>query len=142
MELLIIWKIEVLGKKDGLLQKFGSLKPGQFCSFDHVSSKCHIGKTDIEKAIAWTNGKLIFRDDSLIEVVEKCNRWYNVNIVIMDKELESYTYVGTFQDETLDEILKLFSLTAPLEYKDLGRKQKEDGTFEKRRIELRYKRRN
>ena len=76
----------------------------------------------------------------MMDVVKKFNRWYNVNMVIKDKALESYTYVGTFQDETLDEMLKLLSMTAPIKYEDLGRKRNENGTFEKREIELSCKR--
>jgi len=134
--------VEVFGGKDGISQKFRTMEPGQMCSFDLVSSSYRIQTADVEKNISWKNGKLIFRDDRFTEVVQKCNRWYNVEIIIKDKELETFTYVGTFQDESLDEVLKLLSLTAPLEYKDLGRKRKEDGTFEKRKIELRLKRNN
>ena len=61
------------------------------------------------------------------------------NIIIKDEILESYIYMATFEDETLDEVLKLIKLSAPIEYKDLGRKRREDGTFEKRKIELYYK---
>ena len=33
---------------------------------------------------------MVFRDDLLIDVVKYINRWYNVNIIIKDKILESY----------------------------------------------------
>jgi hypothetical protein len=56
--------------------------------------------------------------------------------VIKDEILRSYIYMATFEDETLDEVLKLLKLSAPIEYKDLGRKRNEDGTFDKRKIEL------
>ena len=137
---LVVGSLMVLGIKNEQKQNFGKLDPGQMCSYDLVSSSYQIKTADVEKAISWKSGKLVFRDDSFKEVVKKCNRWYHVNIDLKDKELEKYTYVGTFQDETLDEVLKLLTLTAPIEYKDLGRKRKEDGTFEKRKIELRLKR--
>ena len=137
---LVEGMVHVLGKKGEMTQKFGTLDPGQMCSFDLVSSSYQIKTADVEKAISWKNGRLIFRDDTFQEVVKKCNRWYNVDIILKDKELETYKYVGTFQDETLDEVLKLFTMTAPIEYRDLGRIRKEDGTFEKRKIELRLKR--
>ncbi len=121
------------------LQKLGSLHPGEVCSFNAEKSNYQITSSDIEKRVAWMEGKLIFRDESFIEVVKKCNRWYNVNIVIVDKALEDYTYVGTLQDETLEEVLRLLSLTAPVKYVDMGRTTKADGTFEKRVIELHMK---
>lgn len=137
---LVEGSIEVLEKKNCTIQSLGTLDPGQMFSFDLVRSSFYRSIADVEKNISWKNGKLIFRDDIMMDVVKKFNRWYNVDIVIMDKELETYTYVGTFQDETLDEMLKLLSLTAPIKYEDLGRKRDENGTFEKREIEFSCKR--
>ena len=139
---LVEGRIEIFEKKDGTIQKLVTLDPSEMCIYDLALSSYRIKKEDIEKAISWINGKLIFRDDTFKEVVKKCNRWYNVDIIIKDRELETYTYVGTFQDETLDEVLKLLALTSPIEYKDLGRKRKEDETFEKRRIEIKLKETN
>jgi len=40
----------------------------------------------------------------------------------------------------LDEVLKLLQYTAPIRYRDFERKRENDGTFEKRRIEIYSKR--
>lgn len=116
-----------------------SLKPGQLLHYSGSSQGNYIQNVDAGKYVAWTEGKLIFREDPFAEVVRELNRWYNVNIVIKDEILESYRYVATFQDETLDEILKMLKMSAPIEYKNIKRKQTADGTFEKRTIELYYK---
>lgn len=137
---LVDGRAEVLAERDGRMQSLGTLDPGQVCLYDRVHSSSVFHTADVEKTISWKNGKLIFRDDTFKDLVRKCNRWYNVNIVILDKKLEAYTYVGTFQDETLDEVLKLLSLTAPIEYSDQGRKRNNNGTFDKRTIYLRLKR--
>ncbi len=115
-----------------------TLDPGQLFQYSKTNSKCSVKNVDIEKYISWKNGRLIFRSDPLGEVVEKLNRWYNVNIVIMDDILESYRYVATFEDETLDEILSMLAISAPIDYRNIKRKQLPDGSFEKRRIELYY----
>jgi hypothetical protein len=65
-----------------------------------------------------------------------------VECVIKDDILKSYTYVATFQNESLDEILKMLKISAPIDYKNNTRKQQNDGTFEKRRIDLYYKPKN
>jgi len=59
-------------------------------------------------------------------------------LIIKDNVLKSHTYMATFQDENLDEVLKLLKLSAPIDYRDLGREIKDDGTFEKRNIEIYY----
>ncbi len=113
-------------------------KPGIMCNYDLKTSLCKTSEVDINKITAWKDGRLIFRDEPFDEVVRKLNRWYNVNIVIKDKILESYSYRATFEDERLDEVLKLLKLSAPIKYMDIGRSVREDGTFEKRVIELYY----
>ena len=108
-------------------------------TFDARTSFYKTETVDAHSIISWKEGKLIIRDEPFKEAVKKINRWYNVNISIKDKRLESYIYMATFEDETLDEVLKLIKLSAPIEYKDLGRERNADGTFEKRKIELYYK---
>ncbi len=114
------------------------LKPGQLFQYSARDLQGSVRNVDVSKYISWKDGKLEFRDDPFTEVVRKINRWYNVNLVIKDDRLKSYTYVATFQNESLDEVLKMLKISAPIEYKSLDRKQKADGTFEKRTIEIYY----
>jgi ferric-dicitrate binding protein FerR (iron transport regulator) len=113
--------------------------PGELLHYLPQQTGSFIQKVDVDKYVSWTKGKLVFREDPFADVVKKINRWYNVNILIKDKILESYKYVATFQDETLDEVLKMLAVSAPISYRNLPRKQLADGTFEKRIIELYYK---
>ncbi len=120
-------------------KRLASLIPGELLHCMPEVSESYIQKADVGKYISWTEGKLVFRDDPFTDVVKRINRWYNVNIVIKDEILETYSYVATFQDETLDEVLKMLAISAPIWYKNIPRKQHNDGTFEKRTIELFYK---
>ena len=133
---LVKGHINVSGTKDGSSKNIKMTEPGYTCSYDLKTSSFKTSIVDINKIISWKDGRLVFRDEPFNEVVRKINRWYNVNIIIKDTILESYTYLATFEDETLDEVLKLLKLSAPIDYKDIGRKIREDGTFEKRVIEL------
>ena len=135
---LVKGTINVSGEKDGMRRNITLSEPGNICCYDLKTSSCKTSKVDIIKITSWKDGRLIFRDEPFDEVVRKINRWYNVNIIIKDKILESYKYRATFEDERLDEVLKLLKLSAPIAYKNIGRSIKEDGTFEKRVIELYY----
>jgi ferric-dicitrate binding protein FerR (iron transport regulator) len=94
---------------------------------------------DAEKVMAWKEGRLVFRDEKFPAIVRKINRWYNVELIIKDEALKDFSYQATFVDETLDEVLNLLQHSAPIRIRDLGRKKRADGTFEKRSIELYYK---
>ena len=61
-------------------------------------------------------GKLVFRGDRMLEVARRIERWYNVDVNIADKELEKYSFRGTFQDDKLDDVLRLLSMTSPIKY--------------------------
>jgi transmembrane sensor len=90
--------------------------------------------TDPRKYSAWTEGKLVFRGDLMAEVARRIERWYNVKIDIADKELEKYSFRATFEDDNLEEVLRLLSMTSPLRYQITPRKLLLDGTYEKERI--------
>jgi len=136
---LVSGRIEVYIDRHGRIVNKMELKPDQMYQYDQTSQKSKIISADAEQVIAWKEGKLVFKDDPLGQVVHQLNLWYNVNIVFKDKTLESFIYRASFQDETIDEVLKLLKISAPIEYRDLGRKINEDGSFEKRRIELYYR---
>ena len=87
-----------------------------------------------EKYTSWKDGKLVFRNDLMNEVVKRIGRWYNVEIDLKDKELESYRYRATFENETFSEVLKLLKLTSPIDYVEQKREMLPDGTFTKKEI--------
>jgi len=128
--------VEVFRKGNGSEIIIGKLKPNDLLNYNSLTESVNIKEVSVDTRLSWLEGKLTFKYEPFIEVVQKLNRWYNVNIKILDKKLESYIYYGTFQNETFDEVLKLLQFTAPIRYKELPRKQIQDGTFERRQVEL------
>jgi ferric-dicitrate binding protein FerR (iron transport regulator) len=131
--------VRVTGMKEDIEQGFKLLEEGQMCILDRYNYSCQTVPVNAEEIISWKEGKLVFRDELFRDVIKKMNRWYNVNITIKDKNLETYQYRATFEDETLEEVLKLLKISAPIDYKDMGRKRRDDGSFEKREILIYYK---
>ena len=131
--------IIVKGRRNGTISYSEKIKPGQMIISDKYSESNMIVPVDVIQVISWKDGQLSFRGEPFKEIVKKINRWYNVSMIIKDEVLESYSYLATFEDETLDEVLKLLTLSSPIVYKDKGRIRQQDGTYEKRVIELYYK---
>jgi transmembrane sensor len=98
------------------------------------NNKIQVYTTDSWKYNAWKDGKLVFRGDSMNEVARRMERWFNVTIEIGDKELENYTFRGTFQDDSLKDVLKYLSMTSPIRYKISERKINDDGIYSKQKI--------
>lgn len=135
---LLNGKVEVFSKKECVPASLGVLKPNESLIYDTKAGSGKILAGNSEENLSWIDGRLVFKYEPFDEVVRKLNRWYNVNVQMKDTLLASYIYYGSFQNETLDEVLKLLQYTAPIQYKNLERKKKPDGTFEKRKIEIYY----
>ena len=96
--------------------------------------KVQLEKTDAEKYMAWVDGKLVFKSDSMAEVARRIERWYNVDVELKDRELEDYVIRGTFQDDSLEEVFKFLSMTSPIRYEISDRVQLDDGTYQKQKV--------
>jgi len=117
----------------------GAMVPGEKATFYEKEGKVYFDKVDVEKYISWKDGVLMFRDDSMPEVVRRLNRWFNVDIRLTGKALENYVYTATFQDESLVQILNLLKMSAPIDNTIKSRERKPDKTFSKMEIEIRQK---
>lgn len=84
--------------------------------------------------IEWKDGRMSFRKSSMDEVKSKLESWYNVEIEILDEELYSYKLKGTFDNETLEDVLNLLKMTSPINYKINKRQKLEDGTYSKTKV--------
>lgn len=96
----------------------------------------NIDKTEAAKYAAWKEGKLVFRGDPMAEVARRIERWYNVEVELVDKELEKYVIRGTFQDDSLEEVFRYLSMTSPITYRISDRKMLGDGTWQKQKVLL------
>lgn len=98
--------------------------------------KIAVEAVDPSKYKGWTDGKLIFRGDNMAEVARRIERWYDVKVEIADKDLVQFSFRATFKDDSLEDVLKLLSMTSPIEYKIIPRTQLQDGTYEKMKVIL------
>lgn len=122
----------------GLSQKV-VMAPSQKLVFSN--GNIDLTAVDPSKFKAWTEGKLIFRGDNMVEVAGRIERWYNVKVILADRDLEKFSFRGTFEDDSLAEVLHLLAMTSPIGYKIAPRVIKSDGTFEKEIVTL-YKKTN
>lgn len=126
-------KVSVSGNGDSPL-KTTVLKPDQVLVVDLNSGSGHVEQEEVYKYFAWKDGKLVFRNDMLSEVFKRIEKQYNVEIEIKGESLKQYRYRATFENETLDELLKLLSISSPLNYKVVDARHKPDGSFTRKKI--------
>lgn len=110
------------------------LKPNQ--KLELIKGKALLKEVDALKYTAWKEGKLIFKDDSLPEVVKRLQQWYHVDVVLKDKRLKQYSFRGVFVDESLDEVLRMMTFTLPIRYEIKERQLLPDGSYSKRHVTI------
>jgi len=74
-------------------------------------------QTGLIPEVAWIENKLVFSNEPFISVVEKMGRWYDVRLVVMDKELAGEKFTGVFDKETLEQALTALQMTYDFKYK-------------------------
>ncbi len=112
------------------------LAPGQVSLFDKKGSTIAIENTDVDTYSSWREGKYIFRDTSLSAILRILQRQHNVNIKLLDPKLGNYRYNATINNESLEQILQLLSLSAPIKYTYTPRVMNAEGTWESENIEI------
>ena len=63
-----------------------------------------------EDDMAWRNGRLVFRETPLSEVVSSMRRWYGIELQLMDPSLASRHLTATFSGEPADRVLEVLRL--------------------------------
>lgn len=55
------------------------MTPGQHHRYNQLTGNVSSEYGDIKKYISWKEGKLIFKDESIVTIAHKLGRWYNVD---------------------------------------------------------------
>jgi ferric-dicitrate binding protein FerR (iron transport regulator) len=71
---------------------------------------------------AWVQNKLVFDNESFLEVAAKMERWYNVKIEFDDESKQELRFTGIFENETIQQALDYMAITAPFHYSIQGNK--------------------
>lgn len=134
---LVEGKVEVNQADSSKTKKhLTTLRPGQHFSYNNVTGDTTFRNEDTYKYFAWKDGKIIFRNEPLSRVVQKIGQIYNVDIELKGHEIENYIYRATFQDESLEEILKLLKVSSPINYFEAKRIPLPDGSFPRKKITI------
>ncbi len=112
-----------------------NMVPGQYVTYNLNSGNTVSVEGNINKYVAWKDGKMVFDNTPITEVTKELSRKFNVDIEVAD-EISELTYTVTFVNDPLFLILDLMTETTPITYKRLPRVKLSDGTFSKLKIKI------
>lgn len=116
-----------------------NLKPGEKLSYNIKTEQYEVNEVNTYEKTAWKDGKIVFRDTPLEEVLRVLSRHFNVEITFHNPDKsksKEYNCWATFTNETLYQILGYLEHIAPIKWKVKEIKQNDDATFDKQRIEV------
>lgn len=112
------------------------IRPGQVSAFDRKSKHITVENTDVTQYSSWREGKYVFRNASLSAILRVLQRQYNVTISLLDPKVGNYRYDAKFDNESLEQILQLLTLSAPIKYNYKRAAVKPDGSREPDHVEI------
>ncbi len=112
---LVQGKVSLLNKSNN---QVSYLEPGDMGVYQKDGNSILVRKrVDVNKMIAWKEGKLIFDNEPFTHLAAELERWYDIDIEIDEKLKGKYRYTMTITDESIQEVCKLIQETTPVEVK-------------------------
>ncbi|MEI7422903.1 MAG: FecR domain-containing protein [Prolixibacteraceae bacterium] len=134
---LVHGKVVLESEQGGVSKQFASLNPSERAVYNSRSGQVHVTKEEeLDKFIAWKDGKLVFSNDPIEEMAEKLGIWYNVKVKIDSESLKNLRFTATFTEEPIEQVLELLSKSAPIRYKIQKASRLPDNSFSKRLVIL------
>ena len=75
-----------------------------------------VKKINSEEDASWKDGKLIIRSETLEVLAIKLERYYNVSISFKDESIREFSYTGTLNEVTIEEVLRALEKTSPIQF--------------------------
>lgn len=113
-----------------------SLKPNELARFDLKNRKMDVASVNPEKYVAWKDGKIIFKNDQLGDMIKKLERWYNVSFEYDQSLEDAYSFTGTFEGEDLRQILYCIELTTPIAFEPMMPEKDNDDNYKRMLIKI------
>jgi hypothetical protein len=68
--------------------------PGTSATYNKSTNDMKVQNVEVDKYFSWREGAFIFKNDNLKSIAKRISRYYNVDITIKNRELESETFSG------------------------------------------------
>lgn len=111
---LVEGKVEV---NDSLFGSKDLLLPNQQYSFNRLTGKVVKQEVDTRIYTAWKDGRFVFEDESLQDIMKRLSRWYNVEVIFLNDSVKDLKFSGDLtRYEKIDQILELIELTQKVKF--------------------------
>jgi transmembrane sensor len=100
------------------------IEKGEMLSMQKDELRMQISSFDPDEMFGWTEGRIVFTDADISEIVRRLERWYDVDIQVDLKKKIMKGYTGKFSNVALEHILKGIGFSLGFNYEINGKKVK------------------
>ncbi|MCO5239614.1 MAG: FecR domain-containing protein [Chitinophagaceae bacterium] len=87
----------------------------------HIDSLKQSLLADVIPEVSWVENRLVFDNERFTDVIDKMEKWYNVDIILINKRLESKNFSGVFEKENIAEALSALQIINDFDFEIAGR---------------------
>lgn len=89
------------------------LKPNQQAILLVGENKIRVKDVDVKPEISWIKGEFSFKGKALVDIMKIISRWYDVDVVFENKELEQIKFRGVIdKKQSIEEVLLIMKSRA------------------------------
>ncbi len=94
--------------KDGKSSRTTLLRPDEQCVYSSDDGRMQIRSVDSQLFLGWVNGRFIFENETLEEILKQFSRWYNVEVLFQAPEVAGYRFSGNV--DRFDQVSTLLGM--------------------------------
>lgn len=93
------------------------LKPGEQLLYDKIHQSTYQSFVECNEYVGWKDGKYIFKNKSLEEILNTLARWYDFTLFFYNEEVKNIRFTGELRRfDSFDDILYLISKTSDVQF--------------------------
>jgi ferric-dicitrate binding protein FerR (iron transport regulator) len=92
------------------------LRPNEKATYNFAAKKITVREVNTANEYAWKDGKLIFKNTPMPEVLSRLSNFYNAKFIVIDSVINTYPFTGTFDNKQFFQILDYFRHTSKINY--------------------------
>jgi Fe2+-dicitrate sensor, membrane component len=112
-------KINLKYEEEGLFKRDHTLSmtPNQMVEFDRSSREVTSSVVNVSRYVSWKEGMLEFEKVNLNKALKQIERFYNVNIMLDNKQIGEFKLSGKLDlKNTAEDVLNVIRLTLPVNW--------------------------
>ena len=111
---LVDGKVKVLSNRNGQEMV---LRPGEQAIVDQVNGMIMKNSVDTNIFCSWRKGEIVFKNNSLEEILTVLARWYDLRIHWQDESLKRMSFSGEMKKYSeIDKLLEMISHTGDVKF--------------------------